>query len=1377
LPEFRQRAKQFTEALKDGAFDFLLSIAADVKSTDWHDPARHSLRRWLQRKAPVILPDSIPFSDNFQELLVEQLSVFVESFITFLPDVLRKLRVDEDEQRQLSKEHEHELDLEKFIIIISYVFEGRPKSAHQDFWDNRDGALMGFVEWASKRASTPLVMTFCEMLQSISEDEECATEAHNFLLDEGAQSSSKLRRTHSLTWNQIFKELTYFSSKIRDRPALPQSQTFRPGKPNNDLAEAEPEVAMMLESYLRLITRLCSESEAARNFLAHHSSFHISELLFQLASSSIDSRLRACAFTTLRSLLSQKTREAGEYMWAALDVWITGGYSPGSNLPKTSTPSPSGVSITSIMKALGSGFEEPNAFVDLLTALVVPYSDESGLRDSLPFPENLGASTRQPGIDPYVDFAVGNIFSNQAHELNDVIHIRLLHLTCLNFIATCLDTFNEDLVIFASQSNVVIDQAIKTSNLQNYVLLHPFARVMEWMFNENVMASLFVAIHQDPAEVARSAPDSPLVLCVLRGLHVITKILELQPTYLDIIKPVIRSQQNFRRVPVPNASFASFEDGVLNHLAIIPDLGRYCGTGHSELVVASLKLLEMLSASPKLAYPASTVLGRGSSRNKALAALDDDAETISKILLREMESDIDDNEGPQSSAYVIKLHILDFIISCLGTSPNQPTIAHLLLGFRCGNEGLSLDVDGPFSRGVSLFHAILSQALNSPIEDESGISSWLVSLNLKSFRVLKELWLSPISSLLTMTEMRANNSFFWMFMKEMNIQPGMTWDGVDLTNLSSSNSTPATCLFDFLYRRALKFQYFSAELRQVSRSHTPSLKQRMFETLLGSTTLDDGQKIDHANVFDFFDFMEPEFLGQAEPPQLSWFSDIDLYACLNDHNDPSSTYNISRIEELLLLRRAELTYGNRLENPQDAALVDAQGQELLEFYSEFNHIKGIEASRLRVLQAWVQLILVMIESGDFDGSTKTGFVIKALQTIMPRVENDLEIIPQAIELAKLAKSLVFSLDFKSDTFKKGNLGDAASDRLFHLFQVSLKAINTLGSQVTLKEHYYNIAYRYLSGMADVAGISGVHPRHSVQTIKSAGDRFIDTVCDDAHGGEPTCRIAALLVLGVLVKLGHSENSKYIIESLVRLNFTGILVDSISNMTNDLRETSIEGKHILRLPNNYMTKLLLDTDIQLSYCHAKLALLVQLSQTRFGAAAVLNAGLFHSIKQSEMFATDPDLGVGKLFQSSRHRVLTCPDIKGPGALSKHYDLLAALLRIICAAILSRGPQNQQTLEQGRRFLSDNRLAVLAVLKKSAGLGSSVNVSEESIDEVSESFLLLISITGFLDVCSSSPIILLELIFSSLRTRVSRRSNQRNRSQLLLKDPSMAWYRIR
>jgi nuclear pore complex protein Nup205 len=1105
----------------------------------------------------VLLADSVSFSDLLQELLMEQLETFIEAFITNLPDVLRKLRVDEDEQRQLSKEHEHDLDLERFIVIISYAFENRPKAAQEGFWDAPDSALNGFMHWASRRASTPLVSAFCEMLQALSEGEECATSAHEFLLDEGPQSSGKMRRTHSLTWNQIFKELTFFSSKIRDRPALPQPQTYRPGKPHSDLAEAEPESFLMLECYLRLITRLCSESGAARQYLAHHPSFHIVDLLFQLASSAIEPRLRACAFTTLRSLLSHKTKDAGEHLWNTLDFWISGGYSPGSSMPKTSSGpiSSSQSAMNAILGGLASGFEEPNAFVRLLHTLVLPYEDESGLHDDLSFPEQLGGATRMAGIDPYVDFVLGQIFAARASELAEVVQIRLLQLTCLDFIATCLDTFNEDLVVFASESNVSVDAAIAASSLRNYVLLHPFSRVMEWMYNDKVMDALFAIVHQDPADVARAAPDSPLILCLLRAIQVITSILELQPTYLDIIRPVIKTQSTQRKVPVSSAAFASFEDGVLNHLFIIPNLGHHCGTGHPELVIASLKLLQKLSASPKLSSTPSAGFGRGIARNKALAALDDDAETISKIMLREMESDIDVNQGPLSSAYIIKVQILDFLIACLRASPGRPTIAHRLLGFECGSDSLSVEASGSFSRGISLFHTILSiVVLDIPLGDEMGISSWLVSLNYKGQQVLKELWSSPVSSGLTMTEMRSNDSLFMMCIREAPIHPGMLWDGLDITNPAFPLATSASCLTEFLCRRTLMLQYSSAELHQIARSHSPSLKQKIFETLLGSTTIEGGQRLDHANIFDLFDFVEPEYNPPARPFQESWFKDLDFQACQDDTLDSTSTYNLDKVEELLILRRAELMNSNRLQSPQDLAQVNAQAQELVEFYAIDNRVKLLRESRLKVLRAWVQLTLVMIENSDFDNTAKTSFVLRSLQTIMPRLESDLENIPEAIELARLAKALIFSLDFGSESFRHGDLGDLVSDRLFHLFQVSLRAISSLGAESSLKEIFYNISYRYLAGMSDVIGVSGIHKRHSIQTIKSAGERFIDLVCDDAYAGEPTCRMAALLLLSSLVRLGKNENSKYIIEAFIRLNFIGILVDSIQTIPAELRET-------------------------------------------------------------------------------------------------------------------------------------------------------------------------------------------------------------------------------
>jgi nuclear pore complex protein Nup205 len=73
-----------------------------------------------------------------------------------------------------------------------------------------------------------------------------------------------------------------------------------------------------------------------------------------------------------------------------------------------------------------------------------------------------------------------------------------------------------------------------------------------------------------------------------------------------------------------------------------------------------------------------------------------------------------------------------------------------------------------------------------------------------------------------------------------------------------------------------------------------------------------------------------------------------------------------------------------------------------------------------------------------------------------------------------------------------------------------------------------------------------------------------------------------------------------------------------------------------------------------------------------------------------------------------------------------------MRVICAVVLSRGSQNEQTLDQGRKFLIENRLSILAVLKKSAGIGTGAGISGQNINELAESYMVLMSVTGFLDV---------------------------------------------
>ena len=73
-----------------------------------------------------------------------------------------------------------------------------------------------------------------------------------------------------------------------------------------------------------------------------------------------------------------------------------------------------------------------------------------------------------------------------------------------------------------------------------------------------------------------------------------------------------------------------------------------------------------------------------------------------------------------------------------------------------------------------------------------------------------------------------------------------------------------------------------------------------------------------------------------------------------------------------------------------------------------------------------------------------------------------------------------------------------------------------------------------------------------------------------------------------------------------------------------------------------------------------------------------------------------------------------------------------MRVINAAVLIRGPQNEQTMSQGRKFLASNRNMIVEVFKQTAGLRDNDPMVQEYINQLAEAYVILISHTGFLEV---------------------------------------------
>ena len=76
---------------------------------------------------------------------------------------------------------------------------------------------------------------------------------------------------------------------------------------------------------------------------------------------------------------------------------------------------------------------------------------------------------------------------------------------------------------------------------------------------------------------------------------------------------------------------------------------------------------------------------------------------------------------------------------------------------------------------------------------------------------------------------------------------------------------------------------------------------------------------------------------------------------------------------------------------------------------------------------------------------------------------------------------------------------------------------------------------------------------------------------------------------------------------------------------------------------------------------------------------------------------------------------------------------SIARVITSVVISRGPQNDQTIDSAKGFLTENRPLVVSLFKRQARIGGvSFDDAGVDIEELVELFVLLIAMTGFLDV---------------------------------------------
>jgi nuclear pore complex protein Nup205 len=474
-----------------------------------------------------------------------------------------------------------------------------------------------------------------------------------------------------------------------------------------------------------------------------------------------------------------------------------------------------------------------------------------------------------------------------------------------------------------------------------------------------------------------------------------------------------------------------------------------------------------------------------------------------------------------------------------------------------------------------------------------------------------------------MEELQLNELLFVQAPNLVVVDADTAWDGLSLAQAAEQladaklsdffSASPSVALKNFLQLRAAVLDYESRQLRLAIKDGLPSLKTRIQSVLLGMTTVPGEEAVRNPNIFDLFDFIEFSIPERVLPVNHQLLEGVDLAMC-EEEKDGMKVYSLPLLEQLFLLKiklwKKEGIIGN--EQQEDEMLDNARQVGM--FFTDYNRRVQLVQFHKDNLRSWVQLMRIAIQGCDFEANARTSFILQTFQVILPKLEVSYNAdLFTALQLASLAEELLQKMEFNSAAFEKSKTGDFANDRLSQLFRAALLGIYCPVTTTELREYLYQIAFRYIHSTFAKATKGSPLGRHILNTVKNCGTHLLEVLCDDAYSGQGTCKISALLLLSAMVAMATRQESKYILECFLSLNFIGVLVDNVKHISHELKAAGAPQVPTL-----------------LSYYDASFALLLRICQTRLGAAYVLNAGLFQSIKESTIFSVDPDIGLGKSF---------------------------------------------------------------------------------------------------------------------------------------------------
>ncbi|KAG0147222.1 hypothetical protein CROQUDRAFT_43203 [Cronartium quercuum f. sp. fusiforme G11] len=1161
-------------AIQNGAFPFMVSdlLGFKKKSLLEESPAQILGPRTEEAMRISTPDDLLGIEEDFRSEVVSQIDRLMICFVTSLQSVLRRLRnLEEDAFVSMSMQFRSSPqfaapevldhppapprhDIEALFEVIAALHRDTADSAliywgvedAEDEMDSpgmnsgRSTKLTGFVRWASECRQLGMVKSFYEMLASLATGPRCSELAYNFLLagsceDTGVNTTSSIGRIGdglgglnipTCAWSSIFGQLQYYIQLLQSNLGHKNS--------GSDLRQlTSPEISI-LKGYAKIVRQVVKYSATAQATLYDHQKYKPIQTLFALAACPIPLDLKAELLLAISAFAApghKISSDIARKCWLTLEhsqilstnmsdyqssFGLTGiaqsGYVSGQ-LAKTGI-----LAELDEVEAANRIYPSSTAFVTLLVALIHPPVHRSPLKkgeelELQSIPENLGAMSRSPGIDPYVRFVIDEVFRKVGSRdfLLQEERYKVFEV-CLAFIERCLTSY--EVGSFLTITSLPESDPANKKQAHHRAIFstinHPgFDILLRILNNTELTRQLFETLLNGPRFVENNPQKSDTTCrCVLRTLRIVKRVTELQGAFLEHVLPHILE---FAPDMIPQdrlvwaRSAQSLDQHIFYSNSVVVSIAVLVGCiADDEVAYLAVKLLAHIAESSFFTaadhfqgqYPGrmNRLLGLLDSSEESLlilgnfiARLEGAASTFRDIddddFVVDTSGDLDERDMSRVQP-AIRNAILDLLLQNTQPHRGAPNFAHYLLGFDVRSPRDSLKIADPRSSDAKLscFHTILDllrlgQAEPDSEEHELGFSLLERDTLLaeKSFKLIQQLCLHSYSSKAVSRYLRSTERYFVAQASNLpfSIPANPQVAGGELT-YSSGEKIVTTCssVVAHLKATAWLLESISLELNvlteQVRRDHAAELVSVLFGSASSSnqvrSILDQAGAPDQSlprmqELFLRLDFTWKNFT-EVEPQPLKIFGTIDFEQCCVEDSTGCQLFDLGAVLNLLGATRHEIKRRGMLNTSAQHIELQDEIRFIITSIVIENQRREIASAQYHMLRTWSILLRLTLTRAFhlLPPENRHVFLLDLLASVLPKLLGG-QLDPSSAELlSEIVVALMIKLRQEGSQLESLAPGEAVQafpfDRLLPVLRAIIQSIILSNTSNVLRGNLY-----------------------------------------------------------------------------------------------------------------------------------------------------------------------------------------------------------------------------------------------------------------------------------------------------------------------------------